>query len=78
MTYLLLAYITDSHYLHFCRVTSTVTTTGVIGDMYPKNYSEVVFTMVTLFVNLTFFSYVTGQLSANVLKGDEKLLKAKV
>jgi len=32
--------------LSFYWVTSTVTTTGVIGDMYPKNYNEVLFTHV--------------------------------
>ncbi len=63
--------------LSFYWVTSTVTTTGVINDMYPKNYGEIVFTMALLVINLTLFSYVIGQVSANVLKGDEKLLKAR-
>jgi len=63
--------------LSFYWVTSTVTSTGIIGDMYPKNYNEVLFTMAALLVNLTLFSYVIGQVSANVLKGDEKLLKAR-
>ena len=63
--------------LSFYWVTSTVTTTGIIGDMYPKNYNEVFFTMAALLVNLTLFSYVIGHVSANVLKGDEKLLKAR-
>jgi len=58
-------------------VSSTVTTTGIIGDMYPKSYSEVLFTMSLLICNMTLFSYVIGQVSANVLKGDEKLLKAR-
>jgi len=63
--------------LSFYWVTSTVTTTGVISDMYPKNYGEICFTMALLVINLTLFSYVIGQVSANVLKGDEKLLKAR-
>ena len=58
-------------------VTSTITTTGVIGDMQPKNYMEVIFTIFLLLLNLTWFSYVIGQVSTNVLKGDEKLLKAR-
>jgi len=33
--------------------------------------------MAALLVNLTLFSYVIGQVSANVLKGDEMLLKAR-
>jgi len=58
-------------------VCSCVTTTGVIADMHPKNYIEVGFTMICFFLNLTVFSYVTGQLSTNVLKGDETVLKAR-
>ena len=63
--------------LSFYWVASTVTATGIIEDMKPKNYGELIFTMITLVINLTVFSYVIGQVSANVLKGDEKLLKAR-
>ena len=63
--------------LSFYWVTTTVTSTGIIGDMHPKNYQEVIFTMAMLIINLTLFQYVIGQVSAQVLKGDEKLLKAR-
>ena len=63
--------------LCFYWVTTTVTTTGIIGDMHPKNYTEIHFTIAMLIINLTLFQYVIGQVSSQVLKGDEELMKAR-
>ena len=45
--------------------------------MHPKNYLELIFTMSLFLVHLTIFTYLIGLVSSNVLKGDEKLLKAR-
>ena len=63
--------------LSFYWITTTVTSTGVLGDLLPKNYGELILTMTILLINLTLFNYVVGLVSSDVLKGDEKLLKAR-
>lgn len=45
------------YFLTFYRITSTVTTSGVFGDMYSKNYLEIMFTVVMLLVNLKIVNY---------------------
>ena len=54
-------------------VTSTITTMGETGDMGPKNYVEVLFTMVLYVLNITWFSHITGEVCAHVLKADEEV-----
>lgn len=63
--------------LCFYWVTSTVTTTGVLGDMFPKNSGELIFAMIMLLAHITIFNYVVGLVSSSVLKGDEHVLKMR-
>jgi len=67
----------DRYLLSLYWISSTVSATGVIGDMFPKNYGEIAYTIFLLCLNLTLFNYVIGEISASVLKGDEKLVKAR-
>jgi hypothetical protein len=63
--------------LCFYWVINTITTNGVLGDMYPKNFGELAFVMVCVLVHLTIFQLVLGVFSSSVLKGDEELIKAR-
>ena len=54
-------------------VTSTITTMGETGDMTPKNLAEVLFTMLLYVLNISWFSHITGEVCAHVLKGDEEV-----
>jgi hypothetical protein len=63
--------------LCFYWITTTLSTVGVIGDMSPKNYGELVFVIFVNCIRLTLFNLIIGQISATVLQGDEKLMKAR-
>jgi len=67
----------NKYLLSLYWVSSTVSSTGVIGDMWPKNYGEIAYTIFLLCLNLTLFNYIIGEISAGVLKGDEKLVKVR-
>mmetsp|Transcript_26024 Transcript_26024/g.58867 ORF Transcript_26024/g.58867 Transcript_26024/m.58867 type:complete len:2813 (-) Transcript_26024:149-8587(-) len=67
----------DQYLLSFYWISSTVSGNGVIGDMNPQNYGEIGYTIFLLCIQLTLFNYVIGEISTGVLKGDEKLLKAR-
>uniref|UniRef100_A0A7S0HH37 Cyclic nucleotide-binding domain-containing protein n=1 Tax=Hanusia phi TaxID=3032 RepID=A0A7S0HH37_9CRYP len=67
----------DRYLLSLYWISSTVSATGVIGDMLPQNNGEIFYALFLLIINLTVFNYVIGEISAGVLKGDERLLKAR-
>jgi hypothetical protein len=55
-------------------VTTTLSSSGLIAGMTPSSWSEIGFTCFAMLVSLTLYSYVLGELSNVVMKGDEALV----
>ena len=53
----------DQYLISLYWINTVLSTTGLIGAMSPTNEPEVVFTIVTMVINLTVYSYVLGQIS---------------
>lgn len=64
----------NQYLVSFYWVATVLSTSGLIGDLNPSNQGEVIFTCVTMVVNITVFSYVLGQIAMAVEKQDEALV----
>ena len=53
----------DQYLVSLFWISSVLSTTGLIGSMNPSNTAEVVFTSVTMVLNLTVYSYALGQIA---------------
>jgi hypothetical protein len=58
-------------------VATTLSTSGLVGDMTPSTWSEVAFTCFAMLVSLTLYAYVLGELSNAVMKKDELLVNQR-
>jgi hypothetical protein len=56
---------------------STLTTAGRIGQVTPKNTSELVFTIVSMTLTLTFYGYVMGEITNLVMSNDDALVQKR-
>jgi len=63
--------------LSFYWITASLTTNGLVGNMTPKNLTEIVFTCIVMLVSLTLFAYVLGEISNLVMKQDEDLVQRR-
>ncbi|KAK3237823.1 hypothetical protein CYMTET_52125 [Cymbomonas tetramitiformis] len=58
-------------------VTATLSTYGVSSEMLPTNYTEIGFTIVLMFINMTLFAYVLGEISRLVMDKDMVLVQMR-
>ncbi|KAK3265965.1 hypothetical protein CYMTET_25385, partial [Cymbomonas tetramitiformis] len=58
-------------------VTVTLSTYGVVSEMLPSNLTEILFTIVLMFMNMTLFAYVLGEISNLVKDSDLKLVQKR-
>eukprot|EP00854_Cymbomonas_tetramitiformis_P002266 gene2266-2985_t len=65
----------EKYLLSFYWVTVTISSSGRVGNMLPVNFSEIAFVIAIMFLNITLFSYLLGEMSNIVLAADEKLMK---
>eukprot|EP00854_Cymbomonas_tetramitiformis_P004787 gene4787-5854_t len=69
--------IPEQYMLSIYWITTSLSTSGLIGDMQPKNWAEMLFTCVVMGVQLTFFKYVLGEISNLVMEQDAELVKTR-
>ncbi|KAK3266381.1 hypothetical protein CYMTET_24987 [Cymbomonas tetramitiformis] len=69
--------IIEQYLISFYWITASLSTSGLIGGMLPKNYVEMLFTCVVMFVQLTLFKYVLGEISNLVMEQDTHLVEAR-
>jgi hypothetical protein len=63
--------------LSFWIVCSCVSNQGLIGNIVPQNFIEVVHSIILVMMNLTVFRYVIGEMSASEMSFNEKLVSAR-
>ena len=63
----------DHYLVAFYYVMATMTTNGVVGELTPATYSEVVFCSILMVVNMTLFAYILGEISTLIMKNDDKV-----
>jgi hypothetical protein len=64
----------DHYLLSFYFVEATFITWGVVEQLTPGNFEEVVFAIFVLLLNMILFVYIFGQVSSLVMKADDKVL----
>lgn len=64
----------SKYLLSFYWVTATMSTNGVISNLFPRTYSEVIFTTSILCINLTLVAYILGEISNIVMTADGKIV----
>ena len=63
----------DHYLLAFYYVMATMTTNGVVGELTPATYAEVVFCSILMVVNMTLFAYILGEISTLIMKNDNQV-----
>ena len=63
----------DQYLLSFFFVLATLSTNGVVGDLVPATFVEVVFAGALMIINMTLFAYILGQISSLVMKADDEV-----
>ncbi|KAK3251424.1 hypothetical protein CYMTET_39234 [Cymbomonas tetramitiformis] len=69
--------IVQQYLLSVYWITTSLSTSGLIGSMFPKNYVEMLFTCVVMMVQLTLFKYVLGEISNLVMEQDAQLVETR-
>ncbi|GMH42769.1 hypothetical protein BSKO_10688 [Bryopsis sp. KO-2023] len=67
----------QQYLVSFYWITATLSTNGQIGNMYPQNLQELVFTSICMLVTLTVYAYVLGEVSNLVMNQDEELIQKR-
>ena len=69
---------TAERYLRsFYWVTATITANGVVGSVYPQNYTEIGWTVFLLLLNMTLYRWIMGEVSSLVMSADEAVVQAR-
>ena len=58
-------------------VVSTITCQGVIGDLYPQNFAELMYSVGLLLFNLTIYRWIQGEIANFVMSADEKVIRTR-
>ena len=77
--------IADYHYAHvglqylfsYYWCASTLTTAGRIGQVTPKNTSELSFTIISMLMTSVFYGYVMGEITNLVMNNDDALVQKR-
>ena len=69
--------IAKQYLVSYFWVCATISTNGRIGDVNPITDTELVFTIIIMFLNMTVYAYALGEVSATVMKQDEDLVKQR-
>lgn len=56
---------------------STLTTAGRIGQVTPKNFAELLFTIVSMIFTSVFYGYVMGEITNLVMSNDDALVQKR-
>jgi len=56
-------------------VLSTITCQGVIADLAPQNFMELIYTVMLLSVNLTIYRWIEAELSNIVMSNDDRVIR---
>jgi len=63
--------------ISFYWVSSVTTANPMLGSVLPQNIVEILYSIIVMTVNLTLFRYVTGEVSALVMRSDEDLAQSR-
>ena len=69
--------ILDRYLISLYWVTSTLSSYGIVGDMLPANNVEILYCMVMMVLNITFYGFIIGEVSTIVMMQDEEVVAAR-
>eukprot|EP00854_Cymbomonas_tetramitiformis_P029810 gene29810-37179_t len=67
----------ERYLLSMLWVTSTLSTFGVGSAYLPHNFTEVAFVFCLMFMSMTLYSYVLGEISNQIMSADERVVKER-
>ena len=67
----------EKYLISFYWVASIMSANPMVGSVLPQNILEILYSMVVMTANLTLFRYVTGEVSALVMRADEDLAQSR-
>eukprot|EP00854_Cymbomonas_tetramitiformis_P001692 gene1692-2347_t len=69
--------ILEQYALSIYWISASLSTSGLIGGMQPKNFVEMLFSCFVMAIQLTFFKYVLGEISNVVMEQDAELVETR-
>ena len=63
--------------LSFYWVLSTITGDGMIGPLTPQNFIEILYTIILMAINLTIYSWISGELANMVMNADNRVIRRR-